>query len=354
MARVGPILLFLAAVTVVAELADLAGVFDVAAREAAAWGRGRVLTLWLLVVALATVTTVVLSLDTTAVLLTPVVLALAAQLGLSPLPFALTTIWLANTASLLLPVSNLTNLLAVDRLDWTTRTYVGAIWPAALASIGVTVVVLLLLHRRALTGRYVVPAPPGLDDIPTFVIAAATCLGAGRPVRPRGALLGGGDGRRFRPRAHLRGPAAAVSSPGRCSRGSSCSPSSACSSWSRRWHSTAAPPSYATLSARAAASSALLQVAGVGAATSNVVNNLPAYLAVEPAVAETPQRLLALLVGTNAGPLITVWGSLATLLWRERCLARGVHVSWRRFALEGLLLVPLVTLASVGALALAG
>ena len=36
--RVGPILVFLAAVTVVAELADLAGVFDVAAHQAATWG----------------------------------------------------------------------------------------------------------------------------------------------------------------------------------------------------------------------------------------------------------------------------------------------------------------------------
>ena len=87
---------------------------------------------------------------------------------------------------------------------------------------------------------------------------------------------------------------------------------------------------------------------------SNLVNNLPAYLAVEPAVAATPQRLLALLVGTNAGTLVTVWGSLATLLWRERCHARDVQVSWRRFAVEGLALVPLVVVVSVAALALAG
>ena len=59
--------------------------------------------MWLLFVALAVACTVFLSLDTTAVLLTPVGLAVAAQLGLSPVPFALTTLWLANTASLLLP-----------------------------------------------------------------------------------------------------------------------------------------------------------------------------------------------------------------------------------------------------------
>ena len=55
-----------------------------------------------------------LSIDTTAVLLAPIGLALAAELGLSALPFAFASVWLANAASLLLPVSNLTNLLAQD------------------------------------------------------------------------------------------------------------------------------------------------------------------------------------------------------------------------------------------------
>ena len=75
--RVGPILVFLVAITVVAELADGIGLFAIIARWAAVLGRGSVLGLWLLVVIVATVATAVLSLDTTAVLLTPVVLVLA-------------------------------------------------------------------------------------------------------------------------------------------------------------------------------------------------------------------------------------------------------------------------------------
>src|ERR1700710_1215796 len=114
--RGAPILVFLVAVTVLAELADAAGVFDVAAVRMARLGRGSVVGLFLLVALLGTATTVLLSLDTTAVLLTPVVLSLAARLRLNPLPFALLAVWIANTASLLLPISNLTNLLAVDRL----------------------------------------------------------------------------------------------------------------------------------------------------------------------------------------------------------------------------------------------
>jgi len=48
--------------------------------------------LWLLVVGLSCLSTIFLSLDTTAVLLTPVVIAVARQLRISPLPFAMTTV----------------------------------------------------------------------------------------------------------------------------------------------------------------------------------------------------------------------------------------------------------------------
>jgi arsenical pump membrane protein len=58
------------------------------------------------------VTTAVLSLDTTVVLLTPVVFATAARLDIRAQPHVYACTHLANSASLLLPVSNLTNLLA--------------------------------------------------------------------------------------------------------------------------------------------------------------------------------------------------------------------------------------------------
>ena len=84
--RVGPILGFLICITVVAELADGLGVFATVARAASRLARGSVLGLWLLIVLVAVVATAVLSLDTTAVLLTPVVLALARQLDLDRAP----------------------------------------------------------------------------------------------------------------------------------------------------------------------------------------------------------------------------------------------------------------------------
>ena len=117
LARVAPVIAFLLAITVVAELSDRAGVFDVAGHWLARHGGRRMLRLWFLFSGLAIACTIVLSLDTTAVLLTPVALAIARQIGAAPRPFALTTLWIANTGSLLLPVSNLTNLLALHRFE---------------------------------------------------------------------------------------------------------------------------------------------------------------------------------------------------------------------------------------------
>jgi arsenical pump membrane protein len=63
-------------------------------------------------------------------------------------------------------------------------------------------------------------------------------------------------------------------------------------------------------------------------------------------------QLLALLVGTNVGPIVTPWASLATLLWHERCQARGVDVPMRRFVLTGATLAAAGLAATVGALLL--
>lgn len=59
------------------------------------------------------------------------------------------------------------------------------------------------------------------------------------------------------------------------------------------------------------------------AASANLVDHLPAYLAMEPVADNTGHRLMLLLIGVNFGCLLTLWGSLATPLWRERCHAAG-------------------------------
>ena len=336
--RAAPVLLFLIAVTVLAELADAAQVFDVAATRAARLARGRTPLLFLLVLLLGTTTTVVLSLDTTAVLLTPVVLALAAQLGLSPLPFAFAAVWLANTASLLLPVSNLTNLLAVDRLGLSTASYTARTLPAALAAVVVTSLALCLWHRRSLRGRYDVPMALRPGDPVLFGIATGACLLLvpmlllGVPVAFAASAAAGlvVAGCLWRRRSALRwglvpwrlvllveGLFLVVEALGP-------------HGLDALLHNGIGGP---------------LQTAAVAAVGANVANNLPAYLALERVVPHA--QLLVLLAGVNLGPLVLPWGSLATLLWAERCRARGVQVGWVRFAVAGLVLVPLLLVSTV-------
>ena len=97
---------------VLAQLCDDEGLFRACGTWMARRSAGRPRRLLALVFATASAITAVLSLDATVVLLTPVVYSTSAQLGARPKPHVYACTHLANSASLLLPVSNLTNLLA--------------------------------------------------------------------------------------------------------------------------------------------------------------------------------------------------------------------------------------------------
>jgi arsenical pump membrane protein len=339
--RVAPVLLFLVAVTVLAELADDAEVFDVAAGKAARLARGNVRMLYVLVLALGTVTTIVLSLDTTAVLFTPVVLSLAAQLKLDALPFAFAAVWLANTASLLLPVSNLTNLLAIHHLDVTSAGYVGEVALPASVAIAITWAALLLWHRRRLRGAFTPPPPQVVADRPLFLLAAAACtllvpmLFVGVPVAAASALSAAivvtAFAVRRRDALHwglvpwrlvllVEGLFLVVSAIG--------------------------PHGLDSALLQTAGTTDSLRISATAALGSNLVNNLPAYLALDRVIPR--EHLVDVLLGVNLGPLVLPWGSLATLLWLDRCRARGVRISASTFALAGAVLVPVLLLATVG------
>ncbi len=338
--RVAPVLVFLVAVTVLAELAEAAQVFDVAAVRAARAGCGRTPALFVLIVLLGTASTIALSLDTTAVLLTPVVLALAERLELPPLPFAMASVWLANTASLALPVSNLTNLLALRSLDLTTIAYARTLALPAVVAVVVTVGVLAGWQFRALRGRYRVPAPLRAADRTLFFVAALACA-ALVPLLVVGLQVQWAACVAVTPlvvtaavrRRHVLRPSLVP------------------------WRlvitvsglflivEAAGPLFLDAALASAVADRPPLGAAVVAAGAANMVNNLPAYLALERAVPH--EDLLAVLLGVNLGPLITPWGTLATLLWAERCRARNVHVPWRTFSVAGAVLVPLLLLTTV-------
>jgi len=118
--EIGPTVGFLAAILVFGHLCAEAGVFDYLGSLAANASRGNAPRLLALVVTIAAAVTAVLTLDATVVLLTPVVLRTATRLGVPARPHAYACTRLANSGSLLLPVSNLTKAVtAVLTLDAT-------------------------------------------------------------------------------------------------------------------------------------------------------------------------------------------------------------------------------------------
>ncbi|WP_440709186.1 SLC13 family permease [Herbiconiux sp. YIM B11900] len=345
--RVVPVLGFVVAITVVAELASEAGVFTALAERMAGWGRGRIAVLWLLVLALAVVSTAFLSLDTTAVLVTPVVVVLALHVGISPIPFALAAVWLANTASLFLPVSNLTNLLAAGSFDGGVGGFLAVVWAPAVVGVVVSAGILSLVFRRSLRGRFELPERTPVDDRPLLVFSAIVVvlllpmLVSGLEV----AFVAGGAAVLLlaafvvrRPRAI--GPALVPWQALGIAIGLFVLVEAA--------HVHGLEDLLATVSGSGDDPLSLLHLAAVGALGANTINNLPAYLVLEP-LAGDQVRLAALLIGVNLGPLVTPWASLATLLWHQRLTALGVRISWPRFMLLGVVavavIVPLATVA---------
>ncbi|MET3919106.1 SLC13 family permease [Arthrobacter sp. UYEF20] len=369
--RVAPILLFVVAMTVVTELASEAGVFLWAARRLRHWGRGHSVLLWLFLAAFAALSTIFLSLDTTAVLLTPVVVTVARQPGLPALPFALTTVWLANTASLLLPISNLTNLLAQHSLGGLSPAgFAALMWAPALAAAVVPLVFIGIVFRRDLRKRYSRIAVSRIrPDLPASAGSSAGSGVAGPPAGDRVLLAASAL-------------VLAVLLPALVSGAPVWIPSAAAAvvlgvvfalrrprvlrasliPWSLLLFASGlflvmetarhlgAPALLSQLAGEGQGLLDLFRLAATGALGSNLLNNLPAYLLAEP-LAGTPPRLAALLIGVNAGPLITPWASLATLLWHDRLVRMNVLISWKGYALFGLIVAPLTVLAAVTALA---
>jgi arsenical pump membrane protein len=311
--------------------------------------------LFVFCVGFASVTTIALNLDTTAVLLTPVMIALARKLALPPLPLAMTTVWLANTASLLLPVSNLTNILATDRIGLDPLPYAARMALPQLAAIAVTTGLLWLWYWRDAHpdgGRYLTPTLHVPRDRMLYRIALAACVLfiAGILVRVEIGVAAGIAagivvlGFAWRARSLLRpalipwrllvfvtGLFLVVQTIGRYG----------------------LDDLMGLLIGTDGGAVGAYRAGAVGAVFSNAINNLPAYVAGEAVVPrENSMQLLALLVGTNVGPLATPWASLATLIWYERCRAVGVRVPLGWFCLTSAVLAVVGTVVTVGVLLL--
>jgi arsenical pump membrane protein len=348
--EIGPTVGFLAAILLFGQLCSDAGIFDFLANRAALASRGSAARLLLRAVALAAVVTATLTLDATVVLLTPVLIGTVRAMAVPARPFTYASVRLANSGSLLLPVSNLTNLLAVGAAGLSFGRFTALMALPWLIVCTLEWAALRLFFRRDLRA----PAKTVRDRMPVpryalcvfgvtvalFVIASAV------HVAPAWAALAGCVAllapRARRRDVHIRELVVAAS-PGFCAFVFALA--IVVDAVSR--HGLGAR--LADLTPTGSTFVALLGAAALAALLANVVNNLPATLALLPAVAGHPALVLAVLLGVNIGPNLAYPGSLATLLWR-RLLPDDLRPRAREFHLFGALTVPVLLTVSCAAL----
>jgi arsenical pump membrane protein len=327
--RLGPVVGFLAAVLALASGCAGEGLFDWVGAAVARAAVGRPVRLLALTFAAASVTTAVLSLDTTVVLLTPVLLVSSRRAGVSPRPSLYAAAHLSNTASLLLPVSNLTNLLALAVVPLSFTRFMAVMALPWLAAVVVELVVFRVFFRRELrmlltpASATAVPTPKVAVVVVTATFAGfvATSLVGVAPVwaATAGAVVLAGYrlARRRTTAAQVVRSAAPlfcvfVLALGVVVRAASD-------------HGLGAAARH--LMPSGSSLPALIGVAVVGAVAANVLNNLPATLLLLPVAAQGGiAPVLALLVGVDIGPNLTYVGSLATLLWRRVLAGASVDV----------------------------
>ena len=352
--RVFPVLVFLAAVLVLAHLCACEGLFDAAGHWLSKSAGGSGPRLLAAVFGLAVVTTSVLSLDATVVLLTPVVYAAATRVGLRARPHVYAAGHLANSASLLLPMANLTSLLAISATGLTLVQFAGLMVLPLAVVLAVEYAVLRVCFRVELAATGTTDVESLAGPVPWFGLAvvAATLAGflisSSAGIEPYWVAIAGaavlGAHSLAGWRASIAGIAAAVDVPFLLFViGLAVVVRAVVKHGLGDWITQIAPESSSLV--------AMLAFAALAVALANVVNNLPAVLILlGPATAAGPLAVLATLIGVNVGPNLSYAASLATLLWRRVLAERGLTPSWRRFTLLGLLTVPAGVVAATAAL----
>jgi arsenical pump membrane protein len=349
-----PTLGFLAAILLLAHLADLDGVFHWLGARLAVACRGKPRRLLVLTFAAAAGTTAVLSLDATVVLLTPVVFATAKRLELPPRPHLYACAHLSNSASTLLPVSNLTNLLAFSASGLSFAGFTALMALPWLVAIAIELGVFARFFARELTGQACAEAAE-IPPTPVFALVVLAVTLAGFGVAPllhvepvvvaaiAAVVLATRalSGRRVRVWTlvaeanpllclFVLGLAVVVEAVSR--------------------HLLGEP--LRALLPDSTGLPQLLLTALIAAVLANLVNNLPATLLLLSVLGPHPAPgiLLAVLLGVNLGPNATYLGSLATLLWRRVLVGAGEPPRWRDFLRLGVITVPTTLAASVVAL----
>jgi arsenical pump membrane protein len=352
--RLLPVVLFLSAVLVVATLCAAEGLFSALGAVLGRSSRGSPVRMLGLTFVAAALTTAVLSLDATVVLLTPVVLAAAVTHGMSSRPVTFACVRLANSASLLLPVSNLTNLLALPYLSLHFHEFALLMAPVWLVVIAVE----YAGHRLAFRHDLAPPPRPVAEEpaphLPRLPLVVVTLMLVGFAVASPLGLAP----------AWVAGAAAVVLVFHTLTR--------ARSTVRAVLHATHLSFAVFVLGLGVVVAALvegplgdvvtglvpdgsglgdLLVLALLATVLANLVNNLPATLLLVPLVAPLgTTAVLATLVGLNVGSGLTYPGSLANLLWRRSLVRHGHPPSARVYHRLSVLVTPPAVILAVVAL----
>ena len=277
------------------------------------------------------VVTAVLNLDTAVVFVTPILVHAARQRDCDERPFLYGALLMANGASILLPGSNLTNMIVLAHERLSGAAFAEAMVLPWLAVVAITIAFVALVYRPKTLGGTPDPLAPLRAGLGVAVTVAATVLmlALRNPALP--VLLVGGAAvavRRLRPRLSLHVLAGLFVL-------------AVClGTLARRWGGPAS----------LAAHLGGVGAAALGAVSSVAINNLPAATLLS---ARAPAHPLPLLIGLNLGPNLAVTGSLSAYLWFQSARRVGARPSFTRLSMLGLAVVPLTVAAALGALAIA-
>ncbi len=353
------VLLFLLALLLFSALLETSGFFEWAAIQAAQKAHGDARRLYRNVFLLGASITATLSLDTTAVILTPLTLAFVARLKLPARPYVFACAFIANTASLLLPVSNLTNLLFTGAFHLPFSGFAARMALPQAAAIAVNYACFRHLFRRSLPNVF----DSGPLPVPTSVIPNQSYF-RGAVLILALVLVGYFAAPFARLQPYEVGFAGCLSLAlwgiGTGQIGISLLREIPWPLFPFVIGLFVVVRGVENLGLAAQAASGLthmgnnplttvLWTASSAALASNVVNNIPAALlarSILQAAHASPPALYGALLGTNIGPNMTLFGSLATMLVLTTARKKGEDIRGLDFFKVGVVVTPIVLAAA--------
>jgi arsenical pump membrane protein len=357
--------LFFLGMMALSALAEVAGLFDWLAVQAARLAGQSAARLFLNVFLLGTLISMVLSNDATALILTPIVYVLVTKLRLPVLPYLFACTFIADTASFLLPVSNPINIIITSRFPLDLWTFLRLLFLPSLVAIVTNIGLFYLLYRRQLKGAFDIQRLPSAEQATkhraffrytcgvlaavavAYVIASAIQWPLSLIALSGAALLliGGLSWRR----TSLRQTASRIS-------------------WSifgfiagmfivvRAIEDTGLTTMLGnwliSLSGGTSFGAVIVGTAGAAVGT-NLINNVPMAVVMVSALGGIQHAspviqhgfIAATIFGCDLGPNLTTVGSLATVLWLLILRQRNVDVSGLDYFKVGVVVTPLMLLA---------